>query len=146
MKYHSVQTFKSMAYCKTLVTPLLMHWSYYNLAQSHRNINMAFFGYYFGRRAPCFITASGNHIPVCYQLQALIIAQSSYAHRIRICCNGSSKSQTSTVNDQSMGSSCPPLITAAFEFPADGNSDGWVRVEYDMANMIQWIPWTPSLT
>ena len=55
---------------------------------------------------------------------------------------GTSKAQTSTVDDQSMGSSCPPLSTAAFEFPADENTDGWLGVGHLMGNMIQCIPWT----
>ena len=32
---------KSMAQCKTAVTPLLMHWSYCSLALSHRNVQHA---------------------------------------------------------------------------------------------------------
>ena len=35
-----VYMIKSMAYCQTVVTPLLTHWCYYSLALSHRNDNV----------------------------------------------------------------------------------------------------------
>ena len=121
----------------------LQYRHYGSLALSPCNVNVPFFGYYFGRCAPCLRTTPGSTIPVCYQLQTLIIVQSPCVHRIRMCWNGTSKSQTSTVNDQCMGSSCPPLITTAFELPADENSDWWLKVGHLMGNMIQCNPWTP---